>query len=208
MKKISLFGIFICINVILSLAQQPVHLLKGKVIDKNSRQPLEFINVRIVGTERGAVTNAEGEFVIEQVPPGIYCLQATAIGYRSVVTPEYILSTKDLHISIEMEENQNELEGVTVTVSPFRHDAESPLGLRVIGLQEIEKSPGANRDISRIVQSYPGVAFSPIGYRNDLIVRGGSPSENRFFLDGIEIPNINHFSTQGASGGASWHNQC
>lgn len=201
MKKISLFGIFICINVILSLAQQPVHLLKGKVIDKNSRQPLEFINVRIVGTERGAVTNAEGEFVIEQVPPGIYCLQATAIGYRPVVTPEYILSTKDLHISIEMEENQNELEGVTVTVSPFRHDAESPLGLRVIGLQEIEKSPGANRDISRIVQSYPGVAFSPIGYRNDLIVRGGSPSENRFFLDGIEIPNINHFSTQGASGG-------
>ena len=64
----------------------------------------------------------------------------------------------------------------------------------IIGLQEIEKSPGANRDISRIVQSYPGVAFSPIGYRNDLIVRGGSPSENRFYLDGIEIPNINHFS--------------
>ena len=68
-------------------------------------------------------------------------------------------------------------------------------------MQEIEKSPGANRDISRIVQSYPGVAFSPIGYRNDLIVRGGSPSENRFYLDGVEIPNINHFSTQGASGG-------
>ena len=68
-------------------------------------------------------------------------------------------------------------------------------------LREIEKSPGANRDISRIVQAYPGVAFSPAGYRNDLIVRGGSPSENRFYLDGIEIPNINHFSTQGASGG-------
>ena len=68
-------------------------------------------------------------------------------------------------------------------------------------MQEIEKSPGANRDISRIVQSYPGVTFSPIGYRNDLIVRGGSPSENRFYLDGVEIPNINHFSTQGASGG-------
>ena len=78
---------------------------------------------------------------------------------------------------------------------------ESPVSLRIIGLQEIEKSPGANRDISRIVQSYPGVAFSPIGYRNDLIVRGGSPSENRFYLDGVEIPNINHFSTQGASGG-------
>lgn len=73
--------------------------------------------------------------------------------------------------------------------------------MRVIGLQEIEKSPGANRDISRIVRAYPGVSFSPVGYRNDLIVRGGSPSENRFYMDGIEIPNINHFATQGASGG-------
>ena len=155
----------------------------------------------IVGLNKGGVTNAEGKFSIGQVPPGIYRLQASAIGYKTVTTPEYILSTRDLHIQIEMEENQTELEGVTVTASPFRRDIESPVSLRIIGLQEIEKSPGANRDISRIVQSYPGVAFSPIGYRNDLIVRGGSPSENRFYLDGVEIPNINHFSTQGASGG-------
>ena len=155
----------------------------------------------IVGLNKGGVTNAEGKFSIEQVPPGIYRLQASAIGYKTVTTPEYILSTRDLHIQIEMEENQTELEGVTITASPFRRDIESPVSLRIIGLQEIEKSPGANRDISRIVQSYPGVAFSPIGYRNDLIVRGGSPSENRFYLDGVEIPNINHFSTQGASGG-------
>ena len=71
----------------------------------------------------------------------------------------------------------------------------------MIGLREIEKSPGANRDVSRIVRSYPGVSFSPVGYRNDLIVRGGGPSENVFYMDGIEIPNINHFATQGASGG-------
>lgn len=189
-------------NLLLSLLQaQPVHQIRGTVIEKNSRQPLEFINVMVLGLNKGGVTNAEGHFTIEQVPPGIYRLQATAIGYKSVTTPEYILSTKDLNISIEMEENLTELAGVTVTASPFRRDLESPVSLRIIGLQEIEKSPGANRDISRIVQSYPGVAFSPIGYRNDLIVRGGSPSENRFYLDGVEIPNINHFSTQGASGG-------
>ena len=189
-------------NLLLSLLQaQPVHQIRGTVIEKNSRQPLEFINVMVLGLNKGGVTNAEGHFTIEQVPPGIYRLQATAIGYKSVTTPEYIVSTKDLNISIEMEENLTELAGVTVTASPFRRDLESPVSLRIIGLQEIEKSPGANRDISRIVQSYPGVAFSPIGYRNDLIVRGGSPSENRFYLDGVEIPNINHFSTQGASGG-------
>ena len=171
------------------------------MIDKASRQPLEFINVLVLGLGRGGVTDAEGHFNIGEVPPGIYRLQASAVGYKTILTPEYIVSTKDLTIQIETEENLTELEGVTVTASPFRRDPESPVGLRIIGLQEIEKSPGANRDISRIVQSYPGVAFSPAGYRNDLIVRGGSPSENRFYLDGVEIPNINHFSTQGASGG-------
>lgn len=200
MKRLLSLLLFCNITISFLLAQ-PVHQVKGTVIDKSSRQPLEFINVMIVGLNKGGVTNAEGKFSIGQVPPGIYRLQASAIGYKTVTTPEYILSTRDLHIQIEMEENQTELEGVTVTASPFRWDIESPVSLRIIGLQEIEKSPGANRDISRIVQSYPGVAFSPIGYRNDLIVRGGSPSENRFYLDGVEIPNINHFSTQGASGG-------
>ena len=200
MKRLLSLLLFCNITISFLLAQ-PVHQVKGTVIDKSSRQPLEFINVMIVGLNKGGVTNAEGKFSIGQVPPGIYRLQASAIGYKTVTTPEYILSTRDLHIQIEMEENQTELEGVTVTASPFRRDIESPVSLRIIGLQEIEKSPGANRDISRIVQSYPGVVFSPIGYRNDLIVRGGSPSENRFYLDGVEIPNINHFSTQGASGG-------
>lgn len=199
MKKNVLF--LLLLGLLTTVSAQPTHRIKGTVIDKASRQPLEFINVLVLGLGRGGVTDAEGHFNIGEVPPGIYRLQASAVGYKTIFTPEYIVSTKDLTIQIETEENLTELEGVTVTASPFRRDPESPVGLRVIGLQEIEKSPGANRDISRIVQSYPGVAFSPAGYRNDLIVRGGSPSENRFYLDGVEIPNINHFSTQGASGG-------
>ena len=199
MKKNVLF--LLLLGLLTTVSAQPTHRIKGTVIDKASSQPLEFINVLVLGLGRGGVTDAEGHFNIGEVPPGIYRLQASAVGYKTILTPEYIVSTKDLTIQIETEENLTELEGVTVTASPFRRDPESPVGLRIIGLQEIEKSPGANRDISRIVQSYPGVAFSPAGYRNDLIVRGGSPSENRFYLDGVEIPNINHFSTQGASGG-------
>lgn len=199
MKKNVLF--LLLLGLLTTVSAQPTHRIKGTVIDKASRQPLEFINVLVLGLGRGGVTDAEGHFNIGEVPPGIYRLQASAVGYKTILIPEYIVSTKDLTIQIETEENLTELEGVTVTASPFRRDPESPVGLRIIGLQEIEKSPGANRDISRIVQSYPGVAFSPAGYRNDLIVRGGSPSENRFYLDGVEIPNINHFSTQGASGG-------
>lgn len=193
--------LLLLLGLLTTVSAQPTHRIKGTVIDKASRQPLEFINVLVLGLGRGGVTDAEGHFNIGEVPPGIYRLQASAVGYKTILTPEYIVSTKDLTIQIETEENLTELEGVTVTASPFRRDPESPVGLRIIGLQEIEKSPGANRDISRIVQSYPGVAFSPAEYRNDLIVRGGSPSENRFYLDGVEIPNINHFSTQGASGG-------
>ena len=200
MKKRSVFLLFF-LYLLITATAQPLHQIRGTVIDKASRKPLEFINVVIAGSGMGSVTDSMGHFTIQAVPPGIYRLQASAVGYKTTLTSEYILSTKNLNIDIEMEENPTELEGVTITASPFRRDLESPVGLRIIGVQEIEKSPGANRDISRVVQSYPGVAFSPAGYRNDLIVRGGAPSENRFYLDGVEIPNINHFSTQGASGG-------
>ena len=87
-------------TMLLLLQAQPMHQIKGTVIDKNSRQPLEFINVMIIGLNKGSVTNVEGRFTIEQVPPGIYRLQASAIGYKSVTTSEYILSTKNLNIPI------------------------------------------------------------------------------------------------------------
>ncbi len=170
-------------------------------MSRQGRTPIEYANILLIGEEKGAVSDSIGNFTINSIKPGIYRLQASAIGYKTVQTPDYIVSTKDITILIEMEESSAELSEVTVVATPFRRSTETPIGLRIIGLQEIEKSPGANRDISRIVQSYPGVAFSPAGYRNDLIVRGGGPSENRFYIDEVEIPNINHFSTQGASGG-------
>ena len=176
--------------------------VRGKVIDKQSRQPVAYANVVVAGIPgKGASTDSLGIFRIEQIPPGIYRFEATLIGYKSAVTSEYLVSASTPFIEIEIEEDENMLSAIVVTPSPFRKKVESPVSMRIIGLQEIEKSPGGNRDISRIVRAYPGVSFSPIGYRNDLIVRGGSPSENRFYMDGIEIPNINHFATQGASGG-------
>ncbi|WP_410524725.1 TonB-dependent receptor [Phocaeicola plebeius] len=198
MRRISLFILLCCLcwNVFAAEYQ-----IKGVVIDKSTRQPLEFVNVLVVGLGIGASTDANGNFLITQVPPGIYRLQASFLGYKTELTPEYRVNHVTPYVQIELEEENASLNEVVVTASPFQKVPESPVSLRVIGLQEIEKAPGANRDISKVVQNYPGVAFSPIGYRNDLIVRGGGPSENRFYLDGVEIPNINHFSTQGASGG-------
>ena len=180
------------------------YTIKGRVIDRLSRQPIEYANVLVVGGNNngvGAATDMDGNFVIEKVKPGICQLSVSYLGYKSVITTDYIISATTPFIEIEMDEDSNTIEGVVVRPNRFNKTIESPVSMKVIGLREIEKSPGANRDISRIVRSYPGVSFSPIGYRNDLIVRGGGPSENRFYMDGIEIPNINHFATQGATGG-------
>lgn len=176
--------------------------VRGRVIDRLSRQPVAYASVVVEGQPgRGAMADSLGRFTIDGVRPGIYSLTASFPGYKTVVTPEYRISAATPFIGIEMEEEPERIGAVTVRPSPFRRTIESPVSMQVIGRREIEKSPGSNRDISRIVRSYPGVSFSPVGYRNDLIVRGGGPSENRFFMDGIEIPNINHFATQGASGG-------
>lgn len=176
--------------------------VRGRVINRLTRQGVPYAAVVIDGREeKGAAADSLGVFTISGVEPGICRLSVSSLGYISAVTPEYMVSAATPFIEIEIDEDPSQLDAVTVRPMPFRRTTESPVSMQVIGLRDIEKSPGSNRDVSRIVRSYPGVAFSPVGYRNDLIVRGGGPSENVFFMDGIEIPNINHFATQGASGG-------
>lgn len=199
--RISIILYLLSILVVSNISAQQKYSIKGSVIDRGDRSPIGYASVVVKGTTVGVQTDSTGYFSIDNLSPGPYVLQVSFIGYKTEVTSEYLLTVNDLYIPIEMEENINEVAAVNIYPSPFRRTTESPVGLHVISSQEIEKSPGANRDISRIVQSYPGVSFSPSGYRNDLVVRGGGPSENSFYLDGIEIPNINHFSTQGASGG-------
>jgi len=183
-------------------AQTKTFTVRGKVIDLYSRQGIPYANVVVEGNNNlGTATDSTGLFSISGIKSGIHRLSVSYIGYKSKLTPEYIISGTTPFIEIELEEDPKALAEVTITPSPLRRTTESPVSLFVVGLQEIEKSPGGNRDISRIVRTLPGVSFSPIGYRNDLIVRGGGPAENRYFMDGIEIPNINHFATQGASGG-------
>ncbi len=198
-KSFWFFAILIHTCLIASAQTFAIH---GKVIDQKTRQGIPYANVYIEGNiQTGTATDSIGRFQIDNAKPGIHRLMVSCIGYKDKLTSEYMVSARTPFIEVELEEDAQLLGEVTVSPSPLRRTTESPVSLFVIGLQDIEKIPGANRDISRIVRSFPGVSFSPIGYRNDLIVRGGGPSENRYFMDGIEIPNINHFSTQGASGG-------
>ena len=176
--------------------------VKGRVVEALNNEPMPFVNVIVTGTSVGTITDAEGNFELKGLKPGFVRVQASFIGYHSALSSEIEVSNaKIAFIEIRMEKRDTEIEEVTVNASPFRKTEESPVSLKTIGIAEIEKSPGANRDISKVIQSFAGVLSSP-SFRNDIIIRGGGPSESRFYLDGVEVPNINHFATQGASGGA------
>jgi hypothetical protein len=175
--------------------------LKGRVVDAVNNEPLPFVNVIISGTSTGTVTDLDGNFIITGLEPGFVRVEASFVGYKRGVSSEVeVTASRTNTIEIQLEEQREQIDEVTVTASPFRKTEESPVSLRSIGIGEIEKSPGANRDISKVIQSFPGVQSTP-AYRNDVIIRGGGPSESRFYLDGVEVPFINHFATQGASGG-------
>ncbi|RMG32136.1 MAG: TonB-dependent receptor [Bacteroidetes bacterium] len=176
-------------------------VISGLLYNEINRNPLPFGTILLQGTPYGTYTDSAGRFEIRNLPPGLYNLEARYNGFEPVVLYEIQLSnSKPQVLEIGMKEKNVAIDSVNIVASPFKQPEESPLSLRTIGTNEIKRYPGGNRDISRVIQALPGVA-STISFRNDILIRGGAPNENRFYLDGIETPNINHFATQGASGG-------
>ncbi len=193
--------LFISIVLLNPLNAQDKGMIKGRVFDSKTNEPIPFATVIVYGKIIGTTSDFDGNFIIAGLEPGWVELQVTAIGFKPYISEAVMVTrSKNIFIDIPLEEMPYEIESVVVKASPFRRSEEAPLSLRRIGIDEIERNPGGNRDISRVIQSLPGVAPS-LAYRNDVIVRGGGPNENRFYLDGVEIPNLNHFATQGASGG-------
>jgi hypothetical protein len=176
-------------------------IIRGKVFNSINNDPLAYATVRVQPLGLGAYTDSLGRFELRGLPPGLYNVEVSYTGYAGqVITELEVTNSKPVELDIALKESGANVDTVVITSSPFNKTAESPVSLRTIGVNEIARSPGGNRDISRVIQSLPGVAGT-VAFRNDIIIRGGSPNENRFFIDGIEVPNINHFSTQGASGG-------
>lgn len=198
MKKLFLLSVTV-ISTLFSNSQTGI--VKGKVTESGSGAAVEFATVAIEGTSQGAQSDEKGNFIIENLKPGLVNLQVSCLGYKTKNIFEIeVTNGKPQVLYIELEPTTAQLEAVEITASPFAKNEESPVSLRSIGTNEIQRYPGGNRDISKVIQSLPGVGFTA-SFRNDILIRGGGPSENRFYLDGIEIPNINHFATQGAGGG-------
>ena len=176
-------------------------IVKGRVFDQMNNEEIPFANIYIEELEIGTATDLDGNYEIKEIKPGLYNILFTFIGYESTRKAEVIVSsTKPTILNIGLLEMSTNLDEVEIKASPFEKSEESPVSKRNISATEIYRNPGGNRDISKVIQSLPGVA-STVAFRNDIIIRGGAPNENRFYLDGIEVPNINHFATQGSSGG-------
>lgn len=176
-------------------------IIKGSVKNTINNEVLPSVTVIIQGTSIGALTDANGKYSIEKLKPGFYNIEFKYIGFKSKMVYEVQVSnSKPAIVDVDLEEESKNIAEVVVKAATFYKPQESPVSLRTIGISEIKRNPGGGRDISKVIQSLPGVA-STVTFRNDIIIRGGAPNENKFYLDGIEIPNINHFATQGSTGG-------
>jgi len=176
-------------------------IVKGRVLNSTNNEPVAFATIQVENTTIGVSADTNGYFEITKLEPGFKNLLISGIGFKSYTYRDVLVNNgSPAIVEIKLEEDLNVLKEFTVQKNPFNKIEESPVSVRTIGIAEIERNPGGNRDISSVLRSFPGVASTP-AFRNDIIIRGGAPNENRFYLDDVEVPVINHFQTQGGSGG-------
>ena len=178
-------------------------IVRGSAVNAANNAPIAGVKIFIVEASIGAISDSSGVFEFRKVPPGVYTFRASAMGFKTAFLNEItVTNARSVALSFNLEEivSGKESEEVVVKGPKFQRNIESPVSLKTLNATEIERLPGANRDVSKVIAALPGVA-SRATFRNDIIIRGGSPGENKFYLDGIEVPNINHFATQGSSGG-------
>lgn len=174
--------------------------VKGRIFNAKTNEPLEFATVQIQGTTIGVTTDLDGNYEIK-ANPAFVRLMVSYVGYETTLSAEiHIQGNQTTFLDIAVPESSTLIDEVVVRPTMNLKKIESPVSYLTVGVSDIEKTAGVNRDVSKAIQTLPGVGATDPN-RNDLIVRGGGPSENVFYLDGIEIPIINHFATQGSSGG-------
>lgn len=197
--SLSLFGF--------QLQAQNTGSLTGTVKDKLTQEALIGATIKLDGSDFGAASDVNGNFRIAGILPKSYNVVATYLGYAAQTKFNVVITTGNVNqLNFELEPDNKSLGEVVISENRSVRIAsiETPLSIQNLSVEEIKSNPGGNFDISRVVQVLPGVggvAGTGGGFRNDLIIRGGGPSENVFYLDGVEIPVINHFTTQGAAGG-------
>ena len=201
MKKIILALFLVLFHLTDLYSQSGNAVIYGSIVDASTKQPLIGANVLIIGTNTGAATDQNGEYRIDNLTAGIYQLKVSMIGHITTIkTDANVVIGKPTQVNVELIPTAIELEDVKVTSGYFNKSPIDVNSTRSFNYEEIRRSPGGFEDVIRALSILPGVAQADAG-RNDLIVRGGAPSENLYLVDGIQVQNINHFGTQGAAGG-------
>jgi hypothetical protein len=181
-------------------AQNNTEIL-GKVLDENEKS-ISGAKITITELSIEVISDENGLFKFENIVPKTYNITANAIGFEADTKFNIIIkSAGNSDLIFILKAVSNTLDEIKITSNPFKRKKESPLSIQSLSPVEIATYPGGNNDIAKVVQTLPGVSGSVGGFRNDIIIRGGAPNENVYYLDAIEIPNINHFSTQGSAGG-------
>lgn len=185
-----------------TFSQSNTGIIKGKLIDRETQNPVTDANIQIVDTYDNTITDKNGEFSFNNINLGNYELKITAPGYFPIIKSDLVVyASRPLEVLIQLIPMNITTEQIVVEANYFSKSSDVNISTMNLDFEEIRRAPGATEDISRMLQTAPGVSIGN-DQRNDLIVRGGSPSENLLLVDGIEIPNINHFNTQGSTSGA------
>ncbi len=194
MKRTSYFVIIINYLIISFIFAGDSGELRGRIVDKSTKQPLAGANIEVLETVKGAATDLEGYFRIESLDENIYKLQISYIGYESLVIPDVrIIRNKKTYLAeIELTKEAMEGEAIVVTAGAFQSDEEQPVSFSKYTSQEIWRAPGAGGDIFRAVEVLPGVSTSG-GEFSAFSVRGGNPKDNLILVDNIPFDKVAHF---------------
>jgi len=194
------FGLFLCCSMFSVVAFAQNSFIRGTVVDDQTNELLAYATVSVLSTEEGTDTKEDGSFELE-LAPDIYNVQASYTGYETLIIHEILLtSANPEEIEFRLRAINTELETATITGESFRKTAETATGVQKVSALEVEQLAGATMDVSKFIKALPGVS-TQVSFGYSQIVRGGASIENRFYLDGIEIPAITHFNVQGTSGG-------
>lgn len=192
-------GLFLLPPAAPAYAQSPSGTLRGTVVDQATRSPLAGVNVVLRGTTYGASTDADGMYAIPGIPVGTYAVEFRFVGFQPYVQTDVVVRPGRTTVAqAQLRETILEGEGVTVTAGYFQSSDTEVTSVTTLSNEEIRRSPGAGQEIVRVLNALPGVAARGEASQ-DIMVRGGAPVENAFYIDNIFIPNTQHFATETGS---------
>ncbi len=185
---------------------QVTQILRGTIIDKQSETPLIGAAVQIaeISPVLGSVTDMNGNFEIVNVPSGRYTLQVSFVGYNTATLPNIVVSSgKETVLNLSLEESVAKLAAVVISGKKEKGVTTNELATisaHSFNVEDVQRYSGGRGDVSRLAANFAGVAIANDS-RNDIVIRGNSPTGVLWRLEGVPIPNPNHFSTLGTTGG-------